>query len=282
METHITNHRGGFPVGMTKVLALGDQRGVDIAFYIVRLEGNTSIDVPPVFHQCGAVLLVGSGTITVCPTRNQELPPVKVARKDVFTEPPHSFLLPRGAGMKLAAGEDGLELALFSVPGQGPKEPLEVKPGDVRSEERGEGLHDGTFHRVVRTVADGSNAKGWGLVFGEVVNKPGRWSSYPPHHHDQPEIYHYRFTAPQGYGHAELGDEVLKVRDGDTVIIPPGRDHAQVSAPGYGMYYLWMIRHLPGNPYTGFTFAPEHTWTLDPRQQGWMPPAPPVPHSPTP
>ncbi len=50
------------------------------------------------------------------------------------------------------------------------------------------------------------------------------------------------------------------------MIIPPGLDHAQVSAPGYGMYYLWMIRHLPGNPYTGFTFAPEHTWTLDPKQ----------------
>ena len=68
---------------------------------------------------------------------------------------------------------------------------------------------------------------------------------------------------------------VLKVRDGDTVIIPPGLDHAQVSAPGYGMYYLWMIRHLPGNPYTGFTFAEEHRWTLDPAQQGWRPKNPP-------
>jgi 5-deoxy-glucuronate isomerase len=37
------------------------------------------------------------------------------------------------------------------------------------------------------------------------------------------------------------------------------------------MYYLWMIRHLPGNPYTGFTFAEEHTWALDPAQQGWRP-----------
>ena len=95
----------------------------------------------------------------------------------------------------------------------------------------------------------------------------------PPHHHDQPEIYHYRFTHPDGYGHAELGDDVLKVRAHDTVLIPPGLDHAQVSAPGYGMYYLWMIRHLPGNPYTGFTFAEEHKWTLDPAQQGWLPPA---------
>jgi 5-deoxy-glucuronate isomerase len=103
------------------------------------------------------------------------------------------------------------------------------------------------------------------------VNYPGRWSSYPPHHHDQPEIYHYRFTDPDGYGHAELGDDVLKVRTNDTVFIPPGLDHGQVSAPGYGMYYLWMIRHLPGNPYTGFTFAKEHQWTLNPKKQGWKP-----------
>lgn len=262
METHITGHRGGFPVGMTKVLALGDQRGVDIAFYIVRLEGNTSIDVPPVFHQCGAVLLVGSGTVTVCPTRNQELPPVPVSRKDLFTEPPHSFLLPRGAGMKLAAGDDGLELALFSVPGQGPKEALEVKPEQVRNEERGEGLHDGTFHRVVRTVADGSNAKGWGLVFGEVVNKPGRWSSYPPHHHPQPEIYYYRFDKPNGYGHAEIGENVVKVRAHDITLMRAGEDHSQCSAPGYSMYYLWIIRNLKDQAYDTPEFTEEHRWLL--------------------
>ena len=51
---------------------------------------------------------------------------------------------------------------------------------------------------------------------GEVVTAPGGWSSYPPHHHEQPEIYHYRFTEPQGYGHAECGDDVFKVRQYDT------------------------------------------------------------------
>jgi 5-deoxy-glucuronate isomerase len=99
---------------------------------------------------------------------------------------------------------------------------------------------------------------------GEVINSPGKWSSYPPHHHLQPEFYHYRFTLPQGYGHAELGDDILKIRHGDTVEIPGGLDHAQVSAPGYGMYYLWVVRHLPKQPYTGFEFTREHEWVLDP------------------
>ena len=103
------------------------------------------------------------------------------------------------------------------------------------------------------------------------MNYPGRWSSYPPHHHPQAEIYHYRFTLPQGYGHAELGDEVYQVRSYDTIKILDGVSHAQVSAPGYGMYYIWVVRHLPGNRYTGFRFTEEHQWVLDPAHQGWQP-----------
>lgn len=262
METHITGHRGGFPVGMTKLLSLGDQSGLDIAFYMVRLEGNTSLDVPPVFHQCAAILMTGAGTVIVSPRRGEELPPVQVARRDLFGEPPHSFLLPRGAGMRLAAGEDGLELVLCSVPGQGAAAPLQIKPAAVRSEERGEGQLEGTFHRQVRTVADSSNAKGWGLVFGEVVNRPGRWSSYPPHHHPQPEVYYYRFDKPQGYGHAEIGEQVVKVRSHDLTLMRAGEDHAQVSAPGYAMYYLWVIRNLKDQAYDTPEFTEEHKWLL--------------------
>jgi 5-deoxy-D-glucuronate isomerase len=218
METqptsHLISHRGGFSVGVTKVLSLGDGRGVDIAFYMVRLESNTSLDVPPVFHQCAAVLLTGSGSVTVCPKRGEELPPV------------------------------------------------EVKPAQVRAEERGQGQLGGTFHRQVRTVADASNARGWGLVFGEVVNQAGRWSSYPPHHHPQPEIYYYRFDKPAGYGHAEIGEHVVKVKSHDITLMRSGEDHAQVSAPGYAMYYLWVIRNLKDQAYDTPEFTEEHRWLL--------------------
>src|ERR1044071_2306516 len=87
---------------------------------------------------------------------------------------------------------------------------------------------------------------------------PGRWSSYPPHHHAQPEIYHYRFTEPQGYGLAENGPQVFRVKQYDTVKIFDGNDHAQTAAPGYGMYYAWVIRHLPDNPYGIPDFTEEH------------------------
>ena len=62
-----------------------------------------------------------------------------------------------------------------------------------------------------------------------------------------------------------------ELRGRDTVRILDGVSHAQVSAPGYAMYYIWIVRHLPGNPYTGFHFDPEHEWVLDPSRQGWRP-----------
>ena len=104
---------------------------------------------------------------------------------------------------------------------------------------------------------------------------PGGWSSYPPHHHPQPEIYHYRFTHPQGFGHAELGEQVFKVRQYDTIKILAGNDHAQCAAPGYGMYYSWVIRHLPGKPYTVPEFTADHAWTMTPGASYWQPSKPP-------
>lgn len=192
-------------------------------------------------------------------------------RANLFDEPPSALHLGPGAAVKFSAGMDGAELALVRTSNDRTFAPRLFQPADISPEYRGAGLVQNTCLRNVRLIFDRTTRPDANLVLGEVVNYPGRWSSYPPHHHDQPEIYHYRFTASDGYGHAELGDDVVKVRTHDTISIPPGLDHAQVSAPGYGMYYLWVIRHLPDNPYSGFTFAEEHKWTLDPTQQGWRP-----------
>ena len=134
----------------------------------------------------------------------------------------------------------------------------------LQSEHRGKDLLNNTAYRMVRTIFDKRNSPQSNLVLGEVITAPGRWSSYPPHHHTQPEIYHYRFTEPQGYGHAECGDEVFKVRQYDTYKIIDMNDHAQAAAPGYGMYYLWVIRHLDEQPYHQPEFTKEHHWTALP------------------
>lgn len=204
-----------------------------------------------------------------------------VRRGSLFDEAPTALHLGPATPVQIRALAD-TEWAIVRTVNERSFAPTLYRPENLKPEYRGAGLVQNACLRNVRLIFDTTTRPEANLVLGEVVNYPGRWSSYPPHHHDQPEIYHYRFTHPDGYGHAELGEDVVKVRAHDTVVIPAGLDHAQVSAPGYGMYYLWMIRHLPGNPYTGFTFSPEYMWTLDPAQQGWLPPALPSPPSPTP
>ena len=194
-----------------------------------------------------------------------------VQRASLFDEPPTALHVGPHTPVAIYAGSTGVEFALVRTSNERQFAPRLFTPADLKPEYRGAGLVQNAALRNVRLIFDLATRPESNLVIGEVVNFPGRWSSYPPHHHVQPEIYHYRFTHADGYGHAELGDDVLKVRAHDTVSIPPGLDHAQVSAPGYGMYYLWMIRHLPGNPYTGFAFTDAHKWTLDPAQQGWRP-----------
>lgn len=139
---------------------------------------------------------------------------------------------------------------------------------ECASEERGKGKMRETSTRIVRTVFDYSNASYSKLVVGEVVDHPGKWSSYPPHYHPQPEIYFYKFKPENGYGFCELGEDVVKLKHNDTVKILDVT-HPQTTAPGYAMYYIWIIRHLDGNPYITPTFVPEHLWVTEQDAKIW-------------
>lgn len=136
-------------------------------------------------------------------------------------------------------------------------------PEECASENRGHGTMREASTRIVRTVFDYSNAPYSNLVVGEVIGFPGKWSSYPPHNHPHPEIYYYKFNPENGYGFAELDEDVIKTHNNSTVLITKGETHPQTTAPGYAMWYLWIIRHLDGNPYITPYFIPEHRWVTD-------------------
>ena len=140
---------------------------------------------------------------------------------------------------------------------------------DTADEYRGAGLMGETSTRIVRTIFDKKNAPQANLVLGEVIGFPGKWSSYPPHHHPQPEIYYYKTCPENGFGYAELGDEVVKVKNNDTTFIHPGQTHPHCTAPGYALWYLWAIRHLPDAPYITPTFVDEHLWVLEQDAAFW-------------
>lgn len=274
--TFLPGPRAGFPPGYSAITRAQQTTTVttaepEIDFGLRKMAAGETVTETHA-RETAWVLLHGEAEVEFAGRRET------VLRRSLFDEAPTALHLGPATPVTIRALAADTEWAIVRTVNERRFAPTLYRPADLKPEYRGAGLVQDACLRNVRLIFDYSTRPEANLVLGEVVNYPGRWSSYPPHHHDQPEIYHYRFTHPDGYGHAELGEEVVKVRAHDTTVIPPGRDHAQVSAPGYGMYYLWMIRHLPGNPYTGFTFSPEHAWTLDPAQQGWLPPA--LPSSP--
>ncbi|AIM16967.1 5-deoxy-glucuronate isomerase [Neobacillus sedimentimangrovi] len=192
----------------------------------------------------------------------------EIKRKSVFEEDPWCLHVPKGVEVKLTA----LAKSEVLVQKTNNEKEFEAKlytPEDCESSVLGEGVWNGTAERVIRTIFDYNNAPYSNLVIGEVISYPGRWSSYPPHHHDQPEVYYYRFDKPQGFGCAMVGEEAYRVEHNSYITIPGNLDHPQATAPGYAMYFCWMIRHLDQNPWTDRIMEEEHKWLLEPDAKIW-------------
>ncbi len=118
----------------------------------------------------------------------------------------------------------------------------------------------GAMRRNIKTFFDYESAPWSQMVLGEVLNFPGKWSSYPPHHHPQPEVYFHRFDKPLGFGASFGNGEVYISRQNGLTVILDGF-HSQTAAPGYAMCYMWGIRHLPGNPWEKTRIDdPGHEW----------------------
>ena len=265
MSLHVTEHRKGFPVGLTEITRFEDpDEPTGLSFAVLKLASGESIEIETK-HETAWLLMQGSAELTAGNQTRQ------FERHSLFDESPSCLHAAAGERVRIKAASD-CEFTVYGSANRARFASRFYGPADVPNEHRGKGQVGDACYRFVRTVFDRRNADPAAeLVLGEVVTMPGRWSSYPPHHHPQPEIYHYRFTLPQGFGHAELGEQVLKIRQFDTVKILNGLDHAQCAAPGYGMYYAWVIRHLPNNPYGVPEFTEDHRWTTDPKAEFWRP-----------
>lgn len=182
-------------------------------------------------------------------------------RKNPFEKKPYCLHVCKGVKVSITANEES-EILIQQTDNDKEFEPVFYKPEDCLYEHFGKGQWEGTGYRICSTMFDYDNAPYSNMVMGEVFNQPGRWSSYPPHHHPQPEVYYYKFDPQQGFGACFNGDNVFKSTDGASCYITDGFDHQQVTAPGYEMYYVWMIRHLDGDPWYKTTrfYAKEHEW----------------------
>lgn len=196
---------------------------------------------------------------------NQEL---TAERNSLFDENPCVLHVPKNTQVRIRATRDSeiliqktINSNMFSARFYGQE--------SCKSELLGENVWNDMARRIIRTVFDYGNAPYSNMVLGEVVNYPGKWSSYIPHGHDQPEVYYYRFDRSSGFGAGFIGDEVYKIVDNSALCIPGGPTHPQVTAPGYPMYYCWMIRHLEGNPWIGRKNDERYEWLLEKDVRIW-------------
>jgi 5-deoxy-glucuronate isomerase len=190
-------------------------------------------------------------------------------RANVFAGRATAVHVPPGFKFKVEA-VGALEAAIARVPGDVPGEPRLIGPEKVKVNVRGKD----TFERQVHDIID-VNFPSKRLLVGETFNMPGKWSSYPPHKHDRmappdetrmEEVYFFKVNPPQGFGFQRVYsadrklDEAFVIRDNTLTKLPFGY-HPTVAAPGYSLYYLWVLAGEPRNYI--LHDDPEHKWVKD-------------------
>ncbi|NQT21516.1 MAG: 5-deoxy-glucuronate isomerase [Planctomycetes bacterium] len=187
-------------------------------------------------------------------------------RQDVFHGKAAAFYLPPSVDCRITA-RTPLSLALAGAKTNIEAQPVFIEPHDVGVRDVGKA----NYRRQVHDIFDDRHHAGR-LIVGETFNPPGNWSSYPPHRHEndnppeetkQEEVYFFKFRPRRGFGWQRIYtddgriDESYCVQDGSAVIIPRGY-HPVAAAPGYELYYLWILagetRSL--HPHDD----PEHQW----------------------
>ena len=254
---HIPSDKGGELVSFTR-----EEAGWEwMSFVVTRLLPGQTLKLSTRQEEMVLVLLGGK-----CTADWGDGEQLIGGRANVFDGLPYSLYLPCEHGVTLRA-ETVCELAQCRVPSNAQHAPQLLTPADVVTGLRG---GENASRQIVEVVPPSFAADK--LVVFEVYTPGGNWSSYPPHKHDvhQPpvevdldEIYYYRMRDARGFAVQNLyrsdasRDALVKVRDGDTVLVRDGY-HPVVAGPGYDIYYL---NFLAGTSRSmTVTEDPEHVW----------------------
>ncbi|KYH42757.1 MAG: myo-inositol catabolism protein [Candidatus Bathyarchaeota archaeon B63] len=193
-------------------------------------------------------------------------------RRDVFSGKPTMVYLPPGSEYTVKA-ESAVEIGVSMAPSGSASPPVLVKP-----EEASENIVGAWNWRRRVYTSVGENVEAERLLVGETFNPPGNWSSYPPHKHDSrgpaevplEEVYFFKVKPAYGFGLQRVYtspddespfDEIFLIENDDLVVIPRGY-HPVVAAPGYQLYYLWVLAGEERR-YGAWSDDPRHRWVKD-------------------
>jgi 5-deoxy-glucuronate isomerase len=197
--------------------------------------GSTRVETGD--KETGFVCLMGRATVTV----GGSPAPYALGRYD-------ALYVPRDAGVEIAPGPDGCDLAEIAAP-VAKRHPVQhVRFEDVRKDP---GLHfaaGGPAAKRDLNVLIGKNVEAGRIMAGVTFSEQGHWTSWPPHEHAAilEEAYLYidmpapAFGVQLLYTNAREPELATIVREGDVVMMPQGY-HPNVAAPGGSINFLWMM-----------------------------------------
>lgn len=183
-------------------------------------------------------------------------------RKDVFSGRATAIYIPKDSSYKVIEAQGGqVEIAVLSSPAERKFMPFVVKPDEVIVNHRGMQGYRRDVHDI---IVDNGEGKVDRIIVGETFSYPGEWSSYPSHKHDRydppqetkmEEIYLFKVKPKEGFGVQVMYNDDFSLRnayivkDGDAVAIPEGY-HPVAAAPGFKIYYLWVMAGPHGRKLT--------------------------------
>lgn len=232
-----------------------------------RLSPHADLRLESGLHEeTAVVLLTGQLDATGLGGRQQ------ATRRDPFTEPASGWYLPQLTSLAIRAADGGADVIIVRSPTTSPhtgtNSPVALQAPAPRT--RG----TASWERDVTTVLEPPASSG--LLLGETVARDGRWSTYPPHRHEQSdppresalqEAFAFRVRPASGFGVLlTYDDDVTQARStvlGDgTVTTVPGGFHTVAVAAGHDLYYLWAAHGAVDTRFALHT-DPQHAWLLD-------------------
>ncbi|MCG1011921.1 5-deoxy-glucuronate isomerase [Tepidanaerobacter sp. GT38] len=234
--------------GYTQIVKAGKDLNF-CGFGLLKLKANETHELKTEDEEAVLVILSGKCHVTVNGQKFTDLG----ERKDVFSGNPTSVYIPIHSSFKVEETQGlDLEVAVVSAKAEKKFEPFVVRPEEVVCNHRG----ILNYQRDVRDIiVDNAEGKVHRIVVGETISYPGQWSSYPSHKHDKhnppyeanlEEVYYFKVKPEGGFGVQVMYNDDLTLReaymikDGDTVILPEGY-HPVAAAPGFQVYYLWVM-----------------------------------------
>ncbi len=227
------------------VVSPGDARLEYIRFGVVSLPAGETLAREAEEKETALIILSGA-----CTVRGEGFAFENLGqRKDVFSGKPASVYLPAGNAYTIEAVTP-VEVAVCRVDSDRKGQPAVIAPEDVKEVTIGRDNWTRTAYLIVDDRVPAHY-----LFIGEAIVPPGNWASFPPHRHDvdalpdevnMEEIYFFRFDHPGGFGIQKIYtddrsiDETITFEENDVTMLPEGY-HPVVAAPGYKMYYLWIM-----------------------------------------